>query len=68
MANFNHPNVMRLIGVVTRGIPVLLVLPLCEYGSLNGFVKRMHSVLNMNALLRILLDVALGMQYLAKNK
>lgn len=30
MANFNHPNVMGLIGVVTRGTPLLLLLPLCE--------------------------------------
>lgn len=39
-----------------------------RYGSLGGFVKRMHSVMNMAALLRILHDIASGMHYLSKNK
>lgn len=38
-AQFNHENVMSLIGVVTTGRPVLLVLRLCDKGSLRDILR-----------------------------
>ena len=34
-----HPNVVSLIGVVTSGTPLLLLLSLCEHGSLQSCLK-----------------------------
>ena len=34
-----HANLVALIGVVTSGAPLLLLLSLCEKGSLLSFVK-----------------------------
>jgi hypothetical protein len=36
MAQFQHENVVRLVGVVTAGAPVMMVLEFMEYGSLKG--------------------------------
>jgi hypothetical protein len=33
MAQFSHKNVVHLIGVVTVGQPLLIVLELCELGT-----------------------------------
>ena len=35
-----HPNLVSLIGVVSSGLPMLLVLSLCEHGSLLSVVQK----------------------------
>ncbi|EGD79003.1 TK/RTKC protein kinase [Salpingoeca rosetta] len=39
VAQFDHPNVLQLIGVVSVGKPVLVVLEFMEYGSLRSYVQ-----------------------------
>ena len=39
-AQFDHENVVMCIGVVTAGTPVMLVLQLCDKGSLHGVLKK----------------------------
>eukprot|EP00729_Bicosta_minor_P004694 gene4694-30163_t len=34
-----HPNVLALIGCVTSGLPKMLVVPVCELGSMLSFVQ-----------------------------
>lgn len=46
MADFDHRNVMSLIGVVTRGTPKMIVIPFCSNGDLHGFLQRMAGALN----------------------
>jgi hypothetical protein len=38
-AQFDHENVVMCIGVITAGTPAMLVLQLCEKGSLNMVLK-----------------------------
>eukprot|EP00035_Acanthoeca_spectabilis_P040317 m.68844 g.68844 ORF g.68844 m.68844 type:complete len:959 (+) comp9941_c0_seq2:224-3100(+) len=60
---FDHPNVVKMYGVVSCGYPYLIVLELCEPGSLLHNVKaREYSTLQ---LLGFLHGVATGMAYLA---
>eukprot|EP00730_Choanoeca_flexa_P004721 TRINITY_DN11783_c0_g1_i1.p1 TRINITY_DN11783_c0_g1~~TRINITY_DN11783_c0_g1_i1.p1 ORF type:complete len:1320 (+),score=353.99 TRINITY_DN11783_c0_g1_i1:92-3961(+) len=40
MAQFNHRNVVSLVGVVTVGKPLMVVLEYLEYGSLQSYVKK----------------------------
>jgi serine/threonine protein kinase len=40
MAQFSHPNVVQLIGVVTLGEPVLVVLEYMEYGALKSYLEK----------------------------
>ena len=39
-ALFNHPNVIRLVGIVTSGAPHLMVLEFCGAGSLLDLLKK----------------------------
>eukprot|EP00039_Didymoeca_costata_P010502 m.141424 g.141424 ORF g.141424 m.141424 type:complete len:1767 (+) comp14850_c0_seq6:155-5455(+) len=72
MAQFDHANVMGLKGVVTKGEPMLLVMELCQLGSLKsvlhsarpGGLSGTFTALTMTARYRISLDVAMGMEYL----
>ena len=36
---FDHPNIVKAIGVVTGGSPAMLVLELCSRGELQGILK-----------------------------
>ena len=41
MAKFNHPNVMRLIGVcIDKGPSPYIVMPYMAYGSLLSYLKK----------------------------
>ena len=39
MGQFNHPNVVRLCGVVSRVDPVMLIMEFLENGSLDRYLK-----------------------------
>ena len=65
MASFKHRNVISLLGVCTRGMPVYLVLPFCGHGELQGFLSKMSGVLTTETLISICRDAAAGCAYLA---
>ncbi|KAK2552685.1 Ephrin type-B receptor 2 [Acropora cervicornis] len=39
MGQFNHPNVIRLVGVVTQSWPMMILTEFLESGSLDNFLK-----------------------------
>ncbi|CAI8027539.1 Tyrosine-protein kinase transforming protein SEA [Geodia barretti] len=79
MAKFNHPNVMRLIGVcIDKGASPYIVMPYMAYGSLLSYLKKQRAELTLAndedqelvtatqcKLLSMCLQVAKGMSYLA---
>jgi serine/threonine protein kinase len=67
MAQFKHPNVVSLIGVITVGAPAVLVLQFCEYGSLLSFLKKHTGFqeLQLGSKYSLMTDIARGMAYLA---
>eukprot|EP00041_Stephanoeca_diplocostata_P038161 m.1481272 g.1481272 ORF g.1481272 m.1481272 type:complete len:1444 (-) comp25175_c0_seq1:3517-7848(-) len=42
LAQLHHPNVVRLLGVVTRGQQALVIMELCVLGSLSSLLATMH--------------------------
>ena len=64
MAQFDNDNVVRLIGVVTVGDPMLVVLEYCELGSLESFLINDADV-GAAVQLKVAIDCAKGMEYLA---
>ena len=63
-----HLNVVSLVGVVTRGAPLMLIVSYCEYGSLESVLRQRvdeQSPLGINLKLKIGLDAARGMKHLA---
>lgn len=61
-----HDNVCGLIGVVTAGDPVMLVVQYAEHGSLEDFLRTRSGIaeLSVGGKLRIAEDVAKGLVYI----
>ena len=67
MAQFEHENVCGMIGVVTVGEPMLLVMQLYEFGSLKSYISKEAGfvALNLHTKIELIRQVACGMAYLA---
>lgn len=68
-AEFDHINVVKLVGVVTTSWPMLIVLEHCAHGSLDQYfakeqatLRGLHRAVLVDKLLRFATDVACGMQ------
>lgn len=62
-----HPNVVQMIGVVTSGEPMMLVLSLCKRGSMLSVLRaasHKDEPLEMTVKMKMCQDVALGMAHL----
>ena len=60
-----HPNLVSLVGCVTRGAPLLLVVSFCENGSLLSYAK--STALALADKLRMAYEIACGMAHLAEH-
>ena len=65
-----HPNVVSLVGVVTRGEPKLLLVSYCEGGSLLAALKRLGRSGGMPEAQRLAVgrDVCAGMAHLVSHR
>lgn len=62
-----HPHLVSLIGVITRGDPLVLIISYCEHGSLLSLLRKRASEgspLYLEAKLKLALDTAQGMAHL----
>ncbi|CAN0323380.1 unnamed protein product [Lampetra planeri] len=64
LKRYNHPNVVRLIGVCTRRTPVYIVMELVRGGDFLTFLRREGSRLSVPQLLNYSEQAAAGMAYL----
>ena len=62
MAGLSHPHIVRLVGVVTKGDPIMVVIEYCEFGSLSRLVRSTELSSPMKK--RMAADIADGMAYL----
>ncbi|XP_058163140.1 ephrin type-A receptor 7 isoform X7 [Dasypus novemcinctus] len=65
MGQFDHPNVVHLEGVVTRGKPVMIVIEFMENGALDAFLRKHDGQFTVIQLVGMLRGIAAGMRYLA---
>ncbi|XP_033835675.1 tyrosine-protein kinase Mer [Periophthalmus magnuspinnatus] len=75
MKDFNHPNVIRLLGVCLEMGPgnfpkPMVILPFMKYGDLHSFLLRSRlgesaMYLPTQTLLKFMVDISLGMEYLS---
>ena len=64
-----HANVVSLIGVITRGDPLVVVVSYCEHGDVEGVLKRAAAdgiPWNEKRKLRMCHEVACGMAHLTQ--
>uniref|UniRef100_A0A8C5N0F3 receptor protein-tyrosine kinase n=1 Tax=Leptobrachium leishanense TaxID=445787 RepID=A0A8C5N0F3_9ANUR len=65
MGQFDHPNIIRLEGVVTKCKPVMIITEFMENGSLDSFLKKHDGQFTVIQLLGMLRGIASGMKYLS---
>ncbi|XP_077366191.1 ephrin type-A receptor 7 isoform X1 [Festucalex cinctus] len=65
MGQFDHPNIVHLEGVVTRGKPVMIVTEFMENGPLDAFLRIHDDQFTVIQLVGMLRGIAAGMRYLA---
>uniref|UniRef100_A0A672SYK9 Eph receptor A4b n=1 Tax=Sinocyclocheilus grahami TaxID=75366 RepID=A0A672SYK9_SINGR len=66
MGQFDHPNIIRLEGVVTRCKPVMIITEYMENGSLDTFLKKHDGQFTVIQLLvGMMRGIASGMKYLS---
>ncbi|XP_072887762.1 ephrin type-A receptor 8 isoform X1 [Hemitrygon akajei] len=65
MGQFDHPNIIRLEGVVTRSKPVMIVTDYMENGSLDSFLRKHDGQFTVIQLVGMLRGIAAGMKYLS---
>eukprot|EP00039_Didymoeca_costata_P012121 m.173389 g.173389 ORF g.173389 m.173389 type:complete len:1180 (+) comp15387_c0_seq2:3773-7312(+) len=62
-----HPNLVQLVGVVTRGLPRMLLMSYCEHGSLVSFLKSRSEAgefLDKPEQMALAMQIAAGMNHL----
>ncbi|EJD75052.1 CBR-VAB-1 protein, partial [Loa loa] len=67
MGQFAHENVIRLIGVVTKNEPIMIVIEYMENGSLDQFLRKNdNGILELVQIVDMLRGISAGMKYLTE--
>ncbi|CAH2040359.1 unnamed protein product, partial [Iphiclides podalirius] len=64
LKQYQHPNIVRLIGIAVQKQPIMIVMELVPGGSLLTFLRTRASSLGARPLLAMCRDAAGGMRYL----
>ncbi|XP_053605756.1 tyrosine-protein kinase Fer isoform X3 [Plodia interpunctella] len=64
LKQYQHPNIVRLIGIAVQKQPIMIVMELVPGGSLLTFLRTRAGNLSPRALLAMCRDAAAGMRYL----
>ncbi|CAH0723871.1 unnamed protein product, partial [Brenthis ino] len=64
LKQYQHPNIVRLIGIAVQKQPIMIVMELVGGGSLLTFLRTRSSNLSSRTLLAMCRDAAAGMRYL----
>ncbi|XP_033097790.1 ephrin type-B receptor 1-B-like [Anneissia japonica] len=66
MGQFDHPNVIKLMGVITKTRPAMIVTDFMENGALDSFLRENDGQFTLLQLLSLLRGIACGMRYLSE--
>ncbi|XP_060523708.1 tyrosine-protein kinase Fer isoform X2 [Cylas formicarius] len=64
LKQYDHPNIVKLIGICVQKQPIMIVMELVPGGSLLNFLRKKGSGLAEGQLMKMCMDVAAGMRYL----
>ncbi|XP_055015943.1 tyrosine-protein kinase Fer isoform X2 [Boleophthalmus pectinirostris] len=64
LKQYDHPNIVKLIGVCTQRQPIYIVMELVSGGDFLSFLRKKKDELKTKQLLRFSIDAAAGMSYL----
>ncbi|KAJ6663399.1 hypothetical protein lerEdw1_009478 [Lerista edwardsae] len=66
MGQFDHSNILRLEGIITRGNTMMTVMEYMENGVLDSFLRKHEGRLATSQLIDMLHGIASGMKYLTE--
>eukprot|EP00041_Stephanoeca_diplocostata_P025194 m.654831 g.654831 ORF g.654831 m.654831 type:complete len:1020 (+) comp22692_c0_seq1:441-3500(+) len=66
VSQFDHKNVVKCFGYVTVGEPPMIVFEFMSNGSLFSYLHGLPDLPKLQRLMRMAIDVACGMEYLAQ--
>ncbi|KAK3520080.1 hypothetical protein QTP70_012881 [Hemibagrus guttatus] len=66
LGQFDHANIIRLEGVITRGNTTMIVMECMANGALDSFLRKHEGQLSLLQLVDLLSSVASGMKYLTE--
>ncbi|XP_035297058.1 tyrosine-protein kinase Fer isoform X2 [Cricetulus griseus] len=64
LKQYDHPNIVKLIGVCTQRQPVYIIMELVPGGDFLSFLRKRKDDLKLKQLVKFSLDIASGMLYL----
>jgi tyrosine-protein kinase Fer len=64
LKQYDHPNIVKLIGICVQKQPIMIVMELVPGGSLLTFLRKKSPALTDGQLMKMCLDAAAGMRYL----
>ncbi|XP_031224447.1 tyrosine-protein kinase Fer isoform X3 [Mastomys coucha] len=64
LKQYDHPNIVKLIGVCTQRQPVYIIMELVPGGDFLTFLRKRKDELKLKQLVKFSLDIAAGMLYL----
>lgn len=64
LRQYDHPNIVKLIGICVQKQPIMIVMELVPGGSLLNYLRKNGPKISLSEQLRMCLDSALGMEYL----
>lgn len=67
LKQYDHPNIVKFIGIAVHRHPVMIVMEFVPGGSLVSFLRKQGSLESVKSLVQICKDVASGMSYLESN-
>ncbi|ESN91754.1 hypothetical protein HELRODRAFT_70258, partial [Helobdella robusta] len=67
LKQYDHPNIVKFIGIAAQRHPVMIVMEYVSGGSLLAFLRFHGANQRVSALTQICVDVAAGMRYLESN-
>ncbi|XP_072219346.1 ephrin type-B receptor 1 isoform X3 [Leuresthes tenuis] len=66
MGQFDHPNIIRLEGVVTKSRPVMILTEFMENGALDSFLRQNDGQFTVIQLVGMMRGISAGMKYLSE--
>nr|XP_015204363.1 PREDICTED: ephrin type-A receptor 10 isoform X2 [Lepisosteus oculatus] len=66
LGQFDHPNIIRLEGVITRGNTMMIVVECMTNGVLDSFLRKHEGQFTVIQLIGMLCGIASGMKYLTE--
>ncbi|KAG7468165.1 hypothetical protein MATL_G00139880 [Megalops atlanticus] len=68
LKQYDHPNIVKLIGVCTQKQPIYIVMELVQGGDFLSFLRNEGTNLKTKMLIKMAENVAAGMEYLESKK